>query len=233
METLNEMYSKDYFKISDQIAKMKLGMSNKWPSVEEASTFLGKESDPEAYNLILLYKELSFRHLYSKVPNQLQAHERVAGWENYMKLFDLLQSGQQKLPLNWLWDILDEFLYQYQQWLLFRARTVARRGKNNPAANYMTAEADLACVKENSAAWDPQTIKNLLEKLVGQSGIEHLLLSREQDPDAKATADQGVYIGYFALMQLVRYEIMLGEFEKAEAMVTKLDFGAKEALYYK
>jgi len=231
VETLNEMYSKDYFKLSDQIAKMKLGMSNKWPTPEEASQFLGK--DQEAYNLTLLYKELSFRHLYSKVPNQLQAQERVAGWENYMKLFDLLQSGQQKLPLNWLWDILDEFLYQYQQWLLFRARTVARRGKNNPAANYMTAESDLNCVKESSAAWDPQTIKNLLEKLVAQSGIEALLQQREAQPDAKATADQSQYIGYFALMQLIRYEIMLGEFGNAEAIITKLDFGAKEALYYK
>ena len=63
-----------------------------------------------------------FRHLYaSKNPNLKQ---RCDSWENYCNLFRVILHGNvnMQLPNEWLWDMIDEFIYQFQSWCQFRGK---------------------------------------------------------------------------------------------------------------
>src|SRR5690242_16383944 len=85
---------------------------------------------------LVLYKELYYRHIYAKLVPSLE--HRFESWKNYCDLFnyllsthprdyclhssfarpdDSLSSSDNKvdleLPHQWVWDIIDEFIYQY------------------------------------------------------------------------------------------------------------------------
>lgn len=65
---------------------------------------------------LLLYKELYYRHIYSKLQPSLE--QRMESWLNYCDIFNLLLSVDTpislELPNQWLWDMIDEFIYQFQ-----------------------------------------------------------------------------------------------------------------------
>jgi len=245
VETLDEMYLKDYSKLSDQIAKMKLGSSNKWPSIDEAKTFLGDD-----FNLLLLYRELYFRHVYAKCDKQITGLERIQSWETYQSLFEKIKTKTLPLPLSWTHDMLDEFLYQYQQFMQFRAKAIASKGKSKP--QYQTAEQDLNLVRENAHVWDPEEVFRMLQELVVFSDIDTKLSAikasspkQGEDRDLSGIAGakrdapkqdmetQVLYTGYFALVQQLRYNVMLGDYSSALDIVPRLDMGYKHALFYR
>ena len=59
-------------------------------------------------------QELYFRHLYARCTPDLR--QRCESWDNYCDLFGLLlhSNVNMQLPNIWLWDMIDEFLYQFQ-----------------------------------------------------------------------------------------------------------------------
>ena len=65
---------------------------------------------------MLLYKELYYRHIYSKLQPTLE--QRIESWLNYCDIFNLLLNVDSplalELPNQWLWDMVDEFIYQFQ-----------------------------------------------------------------------------------------------------------------------
>jgi len=79
-----------------------------------------KSSDEQ---VLVLYKELYFRHIYAKM--QPTVDDKFDSFQNYVDLFNLvlgLDSAEPafELPSTWLWDIVDEFIYQFQTFHLFR-----------------------------------------------------------------------------------------------------------------
>lgn len=95
-----------------------------WPAPEAIAS---ECSNDELF--LALYNELTLRHLQSvKRPN---VRDRIDGWHAYRKLFDLIlaeapqdggEKGHDKLYLlpEWCFDILHEFLYQFQGFCQFR-----------------------------------------------------------------------------------------------------------------
>ena len=71
-----------------------------------------KDTVPQ--QILCLYSELFFRHLYSK--SSVTPISRIQSFHNYRTLFSLALNEMQrvKLPPQWVWDMLDEFLYQFQ-----------------------------------------------------------------------------------------------------------------------
>lgn len=67
-------------------------------------------------------QELYFRHLYAKTNPDLRA--RCESWDNYCELFGVILHGNvnMQLPTVWLWDMIDEFLYQFQAFCQYRAK---------------------------------------------------------------------------------------------------------------
>ena len=67
---------------------------------------------------LILYKELYYRDLYTRMNRGPSLAHRYDSYMNYQELFSeiLTQHNQSpvnlKLPEIWLWDIIDEFVYQ-------------------------------------------------------------------------------------------------------------------------
>ena len=91
---------------------------------------------------LILYRELYYRHVYSRL--QPDIDDRFHSYENSCELFNYLLSAFSpartlsirinrladsedgpvalQLPEQWLWDIVDEFIYQFQSFYVWRAR---------------------------------------------------------------------------------------------------------------
>lgn len=68
-----------------------------------------------------------------------------------------------QLPNEWLWEMLDEFIYQFQSFCQYRGKLTMR-----------TAE-EIALLKKHVGVWDVKEVLNVLKALVDQSGIVGLL----------------------------------------------------------
>lgn len=63
-----------------------------------------------------LYKELYYRYVYAKIQRGPSLEHRWNSFQNYQQLFSFILSPNDPVKLNlpnqWLWDIIDEFVYQ-------------------------------------------------------------------------------------------------------------------------
>jgi len=91
---------------------------------------------------LILYRELYYRHVYSRL--QPNIDDRFHSYENSCELFNYLLSMSAifselrlhnlccitdsdgpvplDLPEQWLWDIIDEFIYQFQSFCVWRSK---------------------------------------------------------------------------------------------------------------
>ena len=89
-----------------------------WPPAEAVAAYCDDD-----HVFLLLYRELTFRHAHARLPGLTLAH-RADSWDNYCSLFGLvLQVGvTMVLPNQWLWDMVDEFVSQFQRFCQYRAK---------------------------------------------------------------------------------------------------------------
>ena len=74
---------------------------------------------------LMLYRELYYRHIYASVQSGPTLHQRFESYFNYCALFNMMLQPEDEpigleLPNLWLWDIIDEFIYQFQQFAHYR-----------------------------------------------------------------------------------------------------------------
>ena len=54
--------------------------------------------------------------------------DRVESFHNYCEMFNYIINPEDKVPVNlelpnqWLWDIIDEFIYQFQNYSQYRSK---------------------------------------------------------------------------------------------------------------
>eukprot|EP00929_Paragymnodinium_shiwhaense_P091756 TRINITY_DN5165_c0_g1_i1.p1 TRINITY_DN5165_c0_g1~~TRINITY_DN5165_c0_g1_i1.p1 ORF type:complete len:522 (-),score=180.24 TRINITY_DN5165_c0_g1_i1:274-1839(-) len=202
--------------------------SSRWPSAETVAEELGIE-DHKTSLFIILYKELYYRHIYTRgLASTFE--DRVGSWQNYSKLLELfiddLSRGETLsvgLPKQWLWDILDEFVYHYQTYCHNRNKTI-KIGK----------EAEVAKLKEHPDVFETTKVLTLLHELVKHSLVENWLGDPSSANGRKAafTDDLVRHAGYFSMLQLLRLHCMLGDYRQALKTIEKIDFQAEVPLYY-
>ena len=73
---------------------------------------------------LLFYKEMTVRHLFTKLKPQLS--DFLESWNNYNKLFDYILNSQERidvmLTMQWVNDIIQEFVYQFQGFCQYRCQ---------------------------------------------------------------------------------------------------------------
>ena len=121
------------------------------------------------------------------------------------------------LPISWMWDILDEFLYQYQRFCEFKSK-IAHRARSHEKKD--SVKLDVNVLDAHPEIWESGevllSLKGLFNKTRGMR------------------SEQSVYLGYFSQVQQVRYQIMHGCYHEALETVSAMrDMGRKDALYYK
>ncbi|XP_011026651.1 PREDICTED: eukaryotic translation initiation factor 3 subunit L-like [Populus euphratica] len=153
-----EMYETSFQTLSDRFFK-----DIPWPSVDAVANYVDND-----HVFCLLYREMWFRHLYARLSPTLK--QRIDSWDNYCSLFQVVLHGvvNMQLPNQWLWDMVDEFVYQFQSFCQYRAKM-----KNK-------TEQEIALLRQFDQAWNVYGVLNFLQALVEKSMIIQIL-EREKE----------------------------------------------------
>lgn len=176
-----------------------------WPNIKMATELVRGQ-----FNFGILYGELHYRHVYAKL--QPSRNVRCDSYFNYCHLFNFIVSAQQpinlQLPHKWMWDIIDEFIYQFQNCSLLRMRT----GKNAPKPEEM---------QELERIWNVHSVLNVLHSLIDKSNIiEQLKVVNSGGDPSEAGGEFGNHplyrmLGYYSLIGLLRLHSLLGDYHRA------------------
>mmetsp|Transcript_20006 Transcript_20006/g.29749 ORF Transcript_20006/g.29749 Transcript_20006/m.29749 type:complete len:561 (-) Transcript_20006:26-1708(-) len=185
------------------------------PLVEENDIFL------------MLYKEFYFKHVHSRLKPSIQ--DRLDAWENYSALFEFLLNAKKvpqniELPTQWIWNLIDEFVYQFQEFCEFR-----NRSKN-------LTDDELALLKKDSQIWSVQKVFSYLYRLIQKSNIVQVLAAEKENQSSDAVKQlagpfgaRNLYrmLGYFSIIGMCRVHCLLGDYHMALKTLEPIEFNKK------
>lgn len=210
---LNMIYENLYNKLTEQYYQ-----KQPWPSFEAVSPLV--EGDTL---FLILYKELYYRHIYSKLNPTIT--DRFNSFINYCDLFNYILNSDKpvelELPNQWLWDIIDEFIYQFQSFCQYRSKVKSK------------SEEELAGLKSRPDIWNVHAVLNVLYSLIEKSRInEQLLVSKHGGDMMEAAGEFGskqLYkmLGYFSIIGLLRVHCLLGDYSLALKMMNNIELHKK------
>ncbi|TEB25059.1 hypothetical protein FA13DRAFT_1693350 [Coprinellus micaceus] len=192
-----------------------------WPEAELIAPLVN--DDPI---FLILYRELYYRHVYSRL--QPNIDDRFHSYENSCELFNYLLNSdgpvQLELPESWLWDIIDEFIYQYQVFCSWRSKP-----KNK-------TDDELVMLAEGGPVWSSYSVLNVLYSLMQKSKInEYIVAQREGKSPEEIAEIVGEYgqrplyrlLGYFSIIGLLRVHVLLGDFTLALKVMDDIELNQK------
>ncbi|KAJ0548774.1 putative proteasome component (PCI) domain, translation initiation factor 3 complex subunit L [Helianthus annuus] len=125
-----------------------------------------------------------------------------------------------QLPNQWLWDMVDEFVYQYQSFCQYRAKM-----KNK-------TEQEIALLRQHDQAWNVYGVLNFLQALMEKSSIIQIL-DKEKEGLEQFTATDGYdytggsnvlkVLGYFSMVGLLRVHCLLGDYQTGLKCLLPID----------
>mmetsp|Transcript_53369 Transcript_53369/g.130396 ORF Transcript_53369/g.130396 Transcript_53369/m.130396 type:complete len:558 (-) Transcript_53369:168-1841(-) len=217
LDGIHMCYELKFARLSETFYKQQL-----WPHPDKVYPLV--EDDV----FLMLYKELYFRHVYAKLGQTLTLDQRMESFDNYCTLFDRIFSDDDDmqgidLPDQWLWDMVDEFVYQFQEFCRYRSRDLKKR-----------TPAEIEALKSKPQAWDTMEVLGYLQKMVVKSEINIILKEDNAEPEAcrlhnALVAEFGIshvqnVLGYFSLVSMARVHVMCGDYYTALKTVDNLDF---------
>ncbi|KAJ8713363.1 hypothetical protein PYW07_013733 [Mythimna separata] len=213
-EILN-LYENTFPKLTEQYFE-----NTPWPDENEVAPVV--DSD---HVFMILYKELYYRDIYARVPGGPKPDQRFHSFYNYCDLFNYILSAETPVPLElpdqWLWELIDEFVYQFQSFAQYRSRT----SKLSPA--------EIDALNTENKAWNVLCILNVLHSLVDKSNIKRQLevYAAGGDPDSVAGefGRHSLYkmLGYFSLVGLLRLHSLLGDYYQAIKVLENIELHKK------
>ncbi|KAK4730337.1 hypothetical protein R3W88_023325 [Solanum pinnatisectum] len=207
---IHQMYETSFQTLSERMFK-----ETPWPSVDAVAPYVDND-----HVFCLLYREMWFRHLYARLSPTLR--QRIDSWDNYCSLFQVVLHGvvNMQLPNQWLWDMVDEFVYQFQAFCQYRAKMKSK-----------TAE-EIALLRQFDQAWNVYGVLNFLQALVEKSTIIQIL-EREKEGLEEFTATDGYdysggsnvlkVLGYFSMIGLLRVHCLLGDYHTGLKCLRPID----------
>ncbi|OEL31840.1 Eukaryotic translation initiation factor 3 subunit L [Dichanthelium oligosanthes] len=208
---IHQMYEGGFQRLSDRLFR-----DAPWPSAEAVAPYCDGD-----HVFLLLYKELWYRHAHARLSPLTAAH-RAESWTNYCDLFSVVLHGvvNMQLPNQWLWDMVDEFVYQFQSFCQYRAKL-----KNK-------TEDELQQLKQFDKAWNVYGVLNYLQALVEKSMITQIL-EREKEGLEQFTATDGYdyeggsnvlkVLGYYSMIGLLRIHCLLGDYHTGLKCLAPID----------
>ncbi|WOO80727.1 Eukaryotic translation initiation factor 3 subunit L [Vanrija pseudolonga] len=200
LPTITNMYEQGWNKLTQAHYQQA-----EWPEAELIAPLVQNDQV-----FLTLYRELYFRHVYARL--QPTIDDRFQSYENICELFNYLLNSDGpvplELPIQWLWDMLDEFVYQFQSFVQWRANA-----KNK-------SEDETEMLAEGSQIWSCYSVLNVLYSLVQKSQINEQLKAEKEGKSAEEVAEiggeygsKGLYrnLGYFSLICLLRVHVLLGD----------------------
>ncbi|KAJ1749074.1 hypothetical protein H4R22_001229 [Coemansia sp. RSA 1290] len=214
---LSYNYDNQFIRLSE-----KYFAKSAWPEPQYVAALVGDDGI-----FLTLYRELYYRHIYARLHPTLEV--RFRSFENYCDLFNYILNSngplELELPNQWLWDIVDEFIYQFQSFCTHRSRLSKR------------SEEEIALLKANPQVWNTYSVLNVLYSLIQKSNINQQLLAAQQGGDVVEAAGEfgsrALYkmLGYFSIVGLVRVHCMLGDYTLALQTLENIDLNNNRGLF--
>ncbi|KAG2463479.1 EIF3L factor, partial [Polypterus senegalus] len=126
-----------------------------------------------------------------------------------------------ELPNQWLWDIIDEFIYQFQSFSQYRCKTAKK------------SEDEIEFLRNNPKIWNVHSVLNVLHSLVDKSNINRQLEVYTSGGDPESVAGEygrhSLYkmLGYFSLVGLLRLHSLLGDYYQAIKVLENIELNKK------
>lgn len=214
------MYEDGFYKISEFYYK-----DRPWPSPEEVQSIV-EEKDAGSIFMIL-YRELYYRHIYAKLKPTL--NHRFESFSNYCELFSYLLGADEpvqiELPNKWLWDIIDEFVYQFQSFQQFRSKGTKM------------SEEEKGMLQDEENSWKVTAVLNILMQLTEKSNINDQLRALEagETITEEVAGEFGIkpvysMTGFFSLVGLLRLYCLLGDYHMALSCIKHVQFKDKDMM---
>ena len=158
----------------------------------------------------MLYKEMTTVHMHTI--HKATAAVRVEAFNHYLEMFDfILQWGNEmpyQLPLEWLYEIISEFVYQFQSFWTDRHN----------------APGDAEVIAANPDAWNPGQVLYLLSELQTCSVIKEAIVADREGRPLPDVPNQILHmLGYFAMVGETRIQLMLGDYRAAVKALDVID----------
>ncbi|PCH38957.1 hypothetical protein WOLCODRAFT_110356 [Wolfiporia cocos MD-104 SS10] len=192
-----------------------------WPEAEVIAPLV---NDDQIF--LILYRELYYRHVYSRL--QPDIDDRFHSYENSCELFNYLLNSdgpvQLELPEQWLWDIIDEFIYQYQSFCVWRSKVKSK------------TDEELILLADANQVWSSYSVLNVLYSLIQKSKINEHLVALQEGKSAEEIAEiVGEYgvkplyrmLGYFSIIGLLRVHSLLGDFTLALKVMENVELNQR------
>ncbi|TCD67623.1 hypothetical protein EIP91_012188 [Steccherinum ochraceum] len=192
-----------------------------WPEAEVIAPLV---NDDQIF--LILYRELYYRHVYSRL--QPDIDDRFHSYENSCELFNYLLNSDGpvalELPEQWLWDIIDEFIYQFQSFCVWRSKAKAK------------SDEELQLLADAGQVWSSYSVLNVLYSLIQKSKIhEHMAALQEGKSTDQINEIVGEYgvrplyrmLGYFSIIGLLRVHSLLGDFTLALKVMEGVELNQK------
>ncbi|KAK7052328.1 eukaryotic translation initiation factor 3 subunit L [Favolaschia claudopus] len=192
-----------------------------WPEAEIIAPLVN--DDPI---FLILYRELYYRHVYSRL--QPNIDDRFHSYENSCELFNYLLNSEGpvklELPEQWLWDIIDEFIYQFQVFCTWRSKVKSK------------TDDELLMLAEGGPVWSSYSVLNVLYSLIQKSKINEYIAAHQagKTPEeiAEIVGEYGVrplyrHLGYFSIIGLLRVHVLLGDFTLALKVMENVELNQK------
>ncbi|BGP37869.1 hypothetical protein JCM10450v2_001805 [Rhodotorula kratochvilovae] len=194
---------------------------SEWPEAEVIAPLVNHD---EVF--LMLYREMAWRHVFARLQPNLE--DRVEAYNCYCNLFNVLLNSPGPvpvaLPIDWIYNIIDEFVYQYTSFTLWRAKVDGK------------TDEEKAILAESGQVWSCYSVLNVLYSLIQKSKIQDQLAASQKGEDVEAAAGEYGsiplyhHLGYFSILGLVRVHVLLGDYTLALSMLDGIDLN-KKALF--
>ncbi|KZS87350.1 eukaryotic translation initiation factor 3 subunit 6 [Sistotremastrum niveocremeum HHB9708] len=194
-----------------------------WPEAEVIAPLVN--DDPI---FLILYRELYYRHVYSRLSPNID--DRFHSYENSCELFNYLLNSEGpvtlELPDQWLWDIIDEFIYQFQSFCLWRSKVHQKSDE----------EISMLATEEGASQWSCYSVLNVLYSFIQKSKINEYLVAQKKGLSQEDINDiVGEYgskqlyrmLGYFSVVGLLRVHVLLGDYTLALKVMENVELNQK------
>ena len=195
-----------------------------WPEAEVIAPLV---NDDQIF--LILYRELYYRHVYSRL--QPNIDDRFHSYENSCELFNYLLNSDGpvdlQLPEQWLWDIIDEFIYQFSVFCTWRSKVKSK------------TDDELMMLADGTQIWSSYSVLNVLYSLIQKSKINDYIVATQQGKTPGEVEEivgpfgsKPLYrmLGYFSIIGLLRVHVLLGDFTLALKVMDNIELNQKSPL---
>ncbi|ODV92415.1 hypothetical protein CANCADRAFT_86625 [Tortispora caseinolytica NRRL Y-17796] len=213
---LKTCYEVSFNKLSEKFYK-----NSTWPTASDIAPLVSNDA-----SFLTFYTEMYYRHLHARLQPTLE--QRSAALNNYVELFNMLLVQdvfpQLDLPISWCWDIIDEFIYQYNSFALYRERALKDESLSEEERNILS---------QPSQGWNCYGVFNVLYSMLAKSNIAESSRSKDEGEASASEYDTPhllKYLGHFSIVGLLRVHSILGDFTLALDSMRELDLSKKAPL---